>query len=228
MNEFQEKQNEQLEGLHFNVTKQTFAFKKVRFYLDTAASKTDILKTSYYRAPFKSFWVVDTNNDGFVASMVINPDGDKGDALPLKPNMSIPFDYKQAGCCLEYASQPGVWVDIVFALDSNILPGFSNFKASSSSSKNEGDTFTNTNPTIADTGLSILVPSSTTRKKAEIQNKSGQPIWVGASAALSASDYDKKCRKVDHGYSYEWFNRGALYARVVSGTTDSVSVCVME
>lgn len=228
MSTFNEEQLKKLDGSRENVRKVSSAFKVKRFKLDTAKSKNDFQGDNLFDFAFKSFWIVDTNNTGFIANMIVNPRGDGGDALPLKPNMSIPFEYRQNGCAIECPAQPGVWIDVVFGYDSDILPGFSNFVATSTSIINEGSTFSDSNPTVDATGTSIICASLTSRNKALIQNKSGVSIWVGTTANLSGIDYKKKCYQIDHGFTFEWKNKGTLYARVEAGSFDTVSVMEMS
>lgn len=222
--DFQTEQERKVDGLRESVKKVSSAFKIKRFYLDTAASRNDFQGNNVYQFPFKSFWIVNTNNTGFVASMYVNPKVDGGDALPLKPNMSIPFEYQQNGCALEWESQPGVWIDIAFAFNSDILPGFTNLNFTGDMALDEGDSFTDSKKSIDNSGTSALCASSTTRKKAIIQNTSGQPIWMGSQASLASVDYQKICQRLDHGFSFEWKNKAALYARVQTTTTDSIGV----
>lgn len=223
MSDFQTDQQRELDGSRDNAQKFSSAFKKKRFYLDNAAYKTDFQGENQFPFQFKSFWVVDTNNTSFVANMVVNPKGDGGDPLPLRFNMSIPFKYRQNGCALEWAAQSGVWIDIVFAFDSDILPGYSNQEIGGDVALNEGSAFVDAGVSIANVGTQLLAAVST-RKVATFQNTTGAPMWIGSLAKLNGANYQTDCERVDSGDpSYKWKNKAALYARFES-TTHTIPV----
>lgn len=224
MNDFQQEQIKKLDGFQANVQNPSNSFKKVRFKLDNLSTKEDYQGRNIFEFPFKSFWVVDTNNKSFVASMSVNPKGDGGDPIPLKPNMSIPFEYRVNGCAIICNAQPGVWIDIVFAFNSDILPGFSNYEANSKSTIDEGGNFTDGSVSIDNSGNSVVVAANSNRKKAIIQNVSGQTIWVGTPANLANANYKKRCQRIDSGNSFEWRNSAQLNGRVEVTTTDDIAV----
>lgn len=224
MSNFLDQQNEKLDGAQFNKTKLSSAFKKKRFYLDNAATRADLLGGNFFKTPFKSFWVYNTNNKSFVAEMFVNNEGDTGDSLPLRPNISIPFNYRQSGCALEWPAQPGVWVDIIFAFDSDITPGYLDISSSGTSVLSEGSSFTNVKVSVTNAGNSVLLASNSSRKKGIIQNVSGQPLWVGEPVALASADYQKICQRVESGERFPWLSIAALYGRIETTTTDSIAV----
>lgn len=224
MTDFIQEQDRKLDGARENKTKRSSSFKKKRFYLDTAMTKDDFQGKNLFEFPFKSFWVVETNSSSFVASMVVNHRGDGGDSLPLKLNMSIPFEYRQAGCAVECPAQPGVWIDIIFAFDSDITPGFVSIASSGSTSLSEGSVINDNNVSLNATGNSVLLIATSSRKKAIVQNNSGMPIWIGTATSLAHADYRKKCFRLESSETFEWKNAAQLNGRVEAGTTDEIAV----
>lgn len=224
MTSFLEEQNRKLEGSRDSVRRVSDQFKIKRFDLSNKASKNDFQGNNLFDFAFKSFWIVDTNNTSFKANMVVNPKGDGGSPLPLKSNMSMAFEYRQNGCAIECDAQPGVWIEVLFAYETDISPGFVTQESSGSSVINEGSNYSSSNPTISNSGASILVAPNTNRKKAVIQNVSGVTIWVGKQVDLASADYQKKCLRILSGDSFEWRNVAQLNARVESGSTDAIAI----
>lgn len=222
MTDFYSNQQALTDGLRNNATKVSPEFKKVRFYLDNVATKDEIDLTAKnkFSSGFKSFWICDTNNTSFVASIYVNNRGDVGQPLPLKPNMSLSFQYPVDGCALEWPAQAGVWIDIVFALNTDITPGYIQLSASGSSAINEGSSHpTNWYKSINATGASVICPANSSRKVSMIQNNSGVPIWIGTQTDLAGANYKTDCIRIDSGDSiFYWRNTGQLNARAESTT----------
>lgn len=151
--------------------------------------------------------------------MIINPKGDSGDAIPLRLNMSIPFEYRQAGCALEFPAQAGVWIDIIFAFDSDITPGFTQLDTTGSVIVVEGGNFLESPKVIGITGNDVLAPANSSRKSIAIQNNSGKAIWIGTPAKLASANYQTDCIRIDSGESvFYWRNTSQLNSRTDVGT----------
>lgn len=225
MSDFQQEQRRKLDGFQANVQNPSSSFKKVRFKLDNVSTKEDYQGKNIFEFPFKSFWVVDTNNKAFVASMYVNPKADGGDPIPLRPNMSIPFEYRVNGCAVVCPiAQSGVWIDIVFAYNSDIIPGFSNYEATSDTTIDEGGNFTDGSASLDNSGNSVVIAANSNRKMSIIQNSSGQPIWVGTATNLANVNFKKRCHRIETGESFEWRNTAQLNGRVESVATDEIAV----
>lgn len=226
MSNFDLDQDRQLDGSLYNATKKSSGFKTKRFLLDAMATKNDLNGSNFFPFPFKSFWVADTNNKNFTAKMVVNNKGDGGDPLPLRMNMSIPFEYRQAGCALEWPAQAGVWVDIVFAFDSDITPGFTSQDLSGIVTLNEGSSYTDGAKSCGLTGADVLVAANSARKVALIQNNSGKSVWIGTPAKLAGASYQTDCQRLDSGEpTFYWRSASQLNFRTDVGTAD---IAVME
>lgn len=222
MSDFYNNQQAMVEGLRNNASKVSPEFKKIRFYLDNVANKDEIDRTARnkFLSGFKSFWICDTNNTSFVASMFVNTRGDVGQSLPLKPNMSLSFQYPVDGCALEWSAQAGVWIDIVFALNTDITPGYIQLSAGGSTAINEGSSHPSTwLKSIDATGASVICPANSNRKVSMIQNNSGAPIWIGTQADLAGGNYKTDCIRIDSGDAiFYWRNTAQLNARSEAGT----------
>lgn len=217
---FQERVNDLKQGQQENALSFGPKYRVIRFYLDSAADRFTVGVDSHFiGSGIKSFWVCNTNNRNFSAKIVPNPKSDrnKDSGLPLKYNMNISFAYPVHDACLEFSSQPGVWVEIAFSESEDISVGNSDVALSGKVSPNEGSTYTSAKMS-ASTTPAILLAADDARLKAVVQHKSGSSIWVGSQADLNNADYQNICLELPAGSTTEIWTTGALYFRDNSST----------
>jgi hypothetical protein len=220
--QFELEQQRYVEGVRNNASKVSPEFRTVRFLLDNQAVKEDSNRgtnSNIFYGNFKSFWVVKTNLDSFDVKMYVNFQGDVGNPLPLKPNMSISFDYPVNGCALEWPAQAGGYVDIIFSLNTNITPGL--IQLSSPPTKGAG--------LVAEylydisSAPNLVAPANSTRSSCYIKNQSAVTLYFGTYASLNGTDYLVKSIDLASGQSMTWTNQQALYMR--SASTTATKVC---
>ena len=219
----------------YNIIKQTKQFTIVRFELDTATVFNQMgTSRNQVAFPFRGFWVYDTNDDNFSAQIKIGK-LDQGDALTLKPNMTISWDYPVAGAILQWeTAQTGVWVDIVFSHEAKLEPGNTNLSISGEVSLEYGDNGDTDRVAMATTTTTIFAASST-QKMRVIQNKLAESIWISwgtnYSSRLTDADYANRCIEIGAGLSFTLPAKytGAIYGRIATASaTKYITAGYME
>jgi hypothetical protein len=218
-NTFLDEQQKYVEGFKNNASKFAGEFKVKRFWLDNISTKDDIGGANIFLTGFKSFWVCATNNSSFVANIVVNPRGDSGQALPLKSNMSMAFSYPQSGCAIECLAQPGIWIDIAFAFNSDISPGYIQIVNSQALAPAFFFEYLQTVTTTPQ----ILIPVNGTRITCLVENKGSVPLYIGSLLKLNDIQYKLKTKVLYPGDVIGWENLSGAYVKTESVTaTDSL------
>ncbi len=191
------------------------------FYLDNKFSRSSANGESdnWIRSPIKAFAVVGTNNSGFQADIVPDPDGGHVNGIPLYDGFYQNFQNKPSQVLIENkTAQPGVWIKILFSLNDEL-----NLGAIKSASKNfvipyEGTSVTMLKRTVTAV-VAELIPANELRTIAVIQHKSGTSIWVGSPVDLAEADYQNICFEIKAGENFIWKNSASLNAKTASGST---------
>jgi hypothetical protein len=214
-NLFSQEQDKFVQGFQNNAKKVAGEFKVIRFKLDNVCTKDDLGGSNIFMTGFKSFWVCATNNSSFQASMAVNPKSDSGQALPIKANMSMSFSYPQAGCAIECPAQPGIWIDIAFAFNSDISPGFIQIVNNQAVAPANFFEYL-LSPTATPTSL---IPANLTRINCMVSNIGSVALYLGSLGTLNDALYATKAIKVLPGEIISWDNLSACYMRTDSATS---------
>lgn len=221
--QFLDKQIEQLAGRQWNTIKIDKEFTVRRFYLDDATPE-GLSGTSRHLVEFafRSFWVRDTNDMNFVASMKIGGDLDKGDWLPLDKNLTVNFEAPVPGAYLKWDAQPGKWIDIVFAHNTILTPGNVKIGVEGAIAIDNGSGGTLDRVSMSPTAA-VLITASDENKKIIIQNKLAVPIWIAwgsdAQTKLADANFKDKTYELASGNEFTCDNHtGSIYGRTEAVT----------
>mgnify|MGYP000327254290 CR=1 FL=1 len=193
-----ENNNSVLSKLQENSTTIKKNWTKVRFLLDSSGSRNVNVGTNKVSFPFKSFWVSDSSDTSFKVDIVVNPDTDQGDPLPLRPNMSVNFDSLQKGAVLIFPSQSAKWIEITFSHNGGMDSGSVAVTTTGNASLSDGDDFTSRTDVITDVESVTMAPSSH-RVVATIENRGAEKVYLGSLSAIQSVDYQGKCLHLDSG-----------------------------
>lgn len=199
-------------------------FKVKRFYLDQAANRytADGSKSHVLGSVFISFWICNwsgTFDAKIVPNHVVDRDADSG--LPLRKNQNLTLEVPAADACIEYTSQPGVWIDIAYSDSEKIDVGTIVAELTSTSTVREGETFSQQAITVPATAPFIVIfPATGSRGVGHARNTDAtKPMWVGTEAQLNDANYKNICRRImPNSDELVWKNSAELRARVETGT----------
>lgn len=195
-------------------------FKTIRFDLSTARSRYDQdTSANSFGSGIKSFWVSNTNNRDFIATIVPNfrQDRKQNSGLPLRFNMNQKFQAPVNDACLEFAAQADVWIEITFSESEDISIGNTDIELSGEVAENQGATIADAKASVTTTKTLILAADDT-RIVAYLQWKSGGDVYVGSSAGVDDADYQNICELWPAGSLVEYRGKGALYGKAATGT----------
>jgi hypothetical protein len=163
--------------------------------------------------------VVGTNNAGFSAKIVPDPDAGHIQGIPLYDGYYQNFQTKPNQVLIEnLTAQPGVWIEILFSLEDELNLGAIKQASKSFVIPYEGTSFT-MNKAVATAVTSEIIPSNDLRSIAILQHKSGNSVWIGKPADLAAADYQELCYEVKPGETFLWKNAASLNAKTALGST---------
>jgi hypothetical protein len=188
------------------------------FDLSTARSEGDPFPINY---PFKSFVVEDASDlASYVYMRPVTKEEVQGyTKLGLNSSGSSPIPSK---AFFHWPAQPGKTLTLVVFTEIEFKPGSQINQISGGVSINEGSGATNSSVACANGSATSVFAANGSRKCGTLQNRSGQPIYVGGTNAIDATTGIL----IPDGSSFQWRNTGALYVYQNSG--GAINVVIME
>ena len=201
-----------------------------RFYLDKVFTRATTDSSNHWvGSTLKAFRVIATNNENFKLSIVADPDkGGMIEGIPLGEVRLHNYSQIANDAVLENkVIQAGVWVDVLFSVEDELVWTGGGASSENSVSVIEGANHFSEKKEVTN-AVSQILPASDERIKASIQNKIGGSIWVGNPNELNDPEWKNICHELKMGEVLEWRNKGSLHARSDSSAIVSIMQEVMS
>lgn len=189
-------------------------------FLDTIFDRRSRQGNHWVSGNHTGIKVINTNNKNFQLKYCPNPYVSDSGATPLKKG--VPKNFKTPvidGVFENAVAQPGVWVEIEFTVEDEILGGGDEVTLSGAVAIDQGSLHASTKLTIPAAGTVVeILPADSDRISANFQFKSGGSIFVGTPTELADPDYQNICDEWYPGTIIEDYrNKGSLSAKSPSG-----------
>lgn len=191
--------------------------------LDTAQLQSNPYRISF---GFASFVVLDSTDASVSINARIGSEDTNVDPFPLRKNSSLDLPGPIQKMFLDWPSQPGKTISILFLLEGNFKTNQLVSTVSANVNLTDGGTVTTQGGAQVLAAGGQLFALDTTRNLMMIQNNSGQSIWVG-STGVTLPGGAKPGFEIAPGAYYEWRSTAACFA-IAAGDTGALDISLTK
>lgn len=166
--------------------------------------------------PFKSIYIADGTDTTIQIDVQINTQDSFQSSFPMSLNDSWIRDEPTAQAFISWAAQAGKSITIAFFVNSEFQSGKQISVTGGGVSLIDGSSIAlGTAVTLIAATAAAIAPALSTRKIANIQNKTGADLYIGDSTVTNSGATEGI--KIPNDGLIEWRNTGALYGYSVAG-----------
>tara|TARA_B100001971_G_C18268010_1_gene596182 strand:+ start:27336 stop:28043 length:708 start_codon:yes stop_codon:yes gene_type:complete len=210
------------DGQTYSRTTSTKAFTVVRFHLDEKRTRAS-REGNLFDQSFMGVWVIGSNKKKFSATLFVNDNNNASDGIPLRSNMTIPFEIPMAGATLSWEAQENTYIDVLFSHHSAINVGSIEQELKGVIVNSDGSSYDHDQNPVTKTPTQIFDVDSN-RGVGTIFNYSSEILYLGKESILNDVNYQKKSLRCYPDQSFEWRNSDELYVRTALTDADDVVV----
>lgn len=196
-----------------------------RIFLDNVFNRSSEGSNHWVGSTIKAFRVINTNNDNFKLTIVADPFNGSIEGIPLSEVRLHNYSTIANDAVLENSEiQAGVWVDILFSIEDELVWTGNKETGGSYVAITEGNNHFSQKIVMPSNTIQEIIPASDERIVTTIQAKNAVRLYIGNPSELGLADYQEVCMAIDLDVNdtFVWKNSASLSAIALSPCTLSV------